>query len=291
MEIRQLRYVLDIAKTEHLTQSAQNLFVTQSTLSHGLRLLERELGVALFDRLGRGLKLSQAGFEFRGFAQRSLNEIESGRMALSELDSLRSGRLTIGAFPTFLNSVAATVAAFNQAYPGVTVEVRSLRARSIEMQLLDGELDLGVGSHPAGHEDIEAEHLFDERLQLLVGRGHALEGRRSMALKALNGVALALLPRTFALRRQCDDARLRAGARPLLQVVMEPVESLLSLCRHGGLAVIVPERAARQAPDLHAVTLTQPVLVRHAAVLWRRGTSRSAAACAFSALLRDASQR
>ncbi|MEO0004174.1 MAG: hypothetical protein RLZZ22_1866, partial [Pseudomonadota bacterium] len=52
MEIRQLRYFLDIADTEHLTQSAQNLFVTQSTLSHGLRQLEQELGVALFDRLG-----------------------------------------------------------------------------------------------------------------------------------------------------------------------------------------------------------------------------------------------
>ena len=61
MEIRQLRYFLDIAQTEHLTQSAQNLFVTQSTLSHGLRQLEQELEIQLFDRLGRGLRLSQAG--------------------------------------------------------------------------------------------------------------------------------------------------------------------------------------------------------------------------------------
>ena len=58
MEIRQLRYFLSIAETEHLTQSAHNLFVTQSTLSHGLRQLEQELNVALFDRLGRGPKLS-----------------------------------------------------------------------------------------------------------------------------------------------------------------------------------------------------------------------------------------
>ena len=65
MEIRHLRYFLDIAHTEHLTLSAQNLFVTQSTLSHGLRQLEEELNVQLFVRLGRGLKLSQAGVEFR----------------------------------------------------------------------------------------------------------------------------------------------------------------------------------------------------------------------------------
>ena len=285
MEIRQLRYFLDIARTEHLTQSAQSLFVTQSTLSHGLRQLEQELGVTLFDRLGRGLKLSQAGEEFRAYALRALKEVEAGRMALAEMDGLRSGRLTVGAFPTFLNSVAATVAAFNRAHPGVTVEVRSLRAAPIEQQLLDGELDLGIASYPTQHVDIEAEPLFDERLLLVVGHGHPLSGRRSVRMKALGGVALALLPRSFAMRRQIDEALRQAGAKPLVQVEMEPVESLLSLCRHGSLASIVPERAARQAPELQAIALSAPALLRRAGILWRRGTSRSAAAREFAELL------
>lgn len=288
MEIRQLRYFLDIARTEHLTQSAQNLFVTQSTLSHGLRQLEQELGVTLFDRLGRGLKLSQAGESFRAYALRALKEVEAGRMALAEMDGLRSGRLTVGAFPTFLNSVAATVAAFNQAYPGVAVEVRSLRAAPIEQQLLDGELDLGLASYPAEHDDIEAEPLFDERLLLVVGSAHALAERRSLALKALDGVALALLPRSFAMRRQIDEALRQAGIKPDVQVEMDPVESLLSLCRHGSLASIVPERAASQAPELQAIALTAPAMVRHAGILWRRGASRSAAARAFASLLHEA---
>jgi LysR family cyn operon transcriptional activator len=68
------------------------------------------------------------------------------------------------------------------------------------------------------------------------------------------------------------------------------VESLLSLCRHGSLASIVPERAARQAPELHAVALNAPVMLRHAGILWRRGASRSAAAREFAALLHAAPQ-
>ena len=287
MEIRQLRYFLDIAQTEHLTQSAQNLFVTQSTLSHGLRLLEQELGVALFDRLGRGLKLSQAGAEFRAYATRALKEVESGRMALADLNGLRSGRLTVGAFPTFLNTVVpATVAAFSKAYPGVRVEVRDLRAGPIEEQLLSGELDLGIAFHPATREDIETEPLFDERLLLVVGPMHPLAGRRSIAMKALARVPLALLPRTFATRRMIDEALRSVGTAVEVRVEMDSVESLLGVCRHGGLASIVPERAARQAPDLHAAVLTTPTLVRHAGILWRRGASRNAAARAFAALLR-----
>lgn len=286
MEIRQLRYFLDIAQTEHLTQSAQNLFVTQSTLSHGLRQLEQELNVTLFDRLGRGLKLSQAGAEFRVYATRALKEIEAGRMALADLSGLQSGKLTVGAFPTFLNTVVpATVAAFSQAHPGVMVEVRDLRAGAIEALLLRGELDLGIAFHPTEHEEIETEPLFDERMLLVVGASHPLAGRRSLAMKALADLSLALLPRSFATRRLIDASLRQADVAPTVRVEMDSVEALLGVCRHSDLASIVPERAARQAPDLHAIALTEPQMVRHAGILWRRGASRSAAARAFAALL------
>lgn len=286
MEIRQLRYFLDIAQTEHLTQSAQNLFVTQSTLSHGLRQLEQELDVTLFDRLGRGLKLSQAGSEFRVYATRALKEIEAGRMALADLSGLQSGKLTVGAFPTFLNTVVpVTVASFSQSHPRVTVEVRDLRAGPIEEQLLRGELDLGIAFHPTEHKEIETEPLFDERMLLVVRPVHPLARRLSLAMKELAGVPLALLSHSFATRRLIDANLRQAGVAPTVRVEMESVEALLGVCRYSDLASIVPERAARQAPDLHAIALTEPQMVRHAGILWRRGASRSAAARAFAALL------
>jgi len=286
MEIRQLRYFLEIAQTEHLTQSAQNLFVTQSTLSHGLRQLEQELDVALFERLGRGLKLSQAGAEFRVYATRALKEIEAGRMALADLSGLQSGKLTVGAFPTFLNTVVpATVATFSQSHPKVTIEVRDLRAGPIEEQLLRGELDLGIAFHPTEHAEIETEPLFDERLLLVVRPAQPLAKRRTLAMKELAGVPLALLSRSFATRRLIDASLRQAGVAPTVRVEMESVEALLGVCRFGDLASIVPQRAAQQAPDLHAIALTEPQMVRHAGILWRRGASRSPAAREFAALL------
>lgn len=286
MEIRQLRYFLDIAQTEHLTQSAHNLFVTQSTLSHGLRQLEQELNVTLFDRLGRGLKLSQAGAEFRVYATRALKEIEAGTMALADLNGLQSGKLTVGAFPTFLNTVVpATVAAFSQTYPRVRVEARDLRAGAIETLLLRGELDLGIAFHPTVHEEIETEPLFDERMLLVVRPSHPLAVRSSLRMKALTHIPLALLPRVFSTRRLIDTSLRQADVVPMIRVEMDSVESLLGVCRFSDLASIVPERAARQAPDLHTIELTDPSVVRTAGILWRRGASRSAAARAFAALL------
>jgi LysR family cyn operon transcriptional activator len=287
MEIRQLRYFLDIARTEHLTQSAQNLFVTQSTLSHGLRQLEEELGVTLFDRLGRGLKMSQAGVAFRVYAARALQEIEAGRMALADMGALQSGNLTVGVIPTFLHTlVPAAVASFSSAYPGVNVVVRDLRAGPIEEQLVEGQLDVGIAFYPTEREEIETESLFQERLQLVVNRNHPLARRRTLAVKDLAGVPLAMLPRVFTTRRLIDDCLRAAGVEPLVRVEMESVEGLLDVCRWGDLASIAPERAAQRASDLHAINLHSPAMLRHAGILWRKGASRSRAALEFAARLK-----
>ena len=287
MEIRQLRYFLDIAQTEHLTQSAQNLFVTQSTLSHGLRQLELELNIPLFDRLGRGLRLSQAGAAFRVHAARALQEIEAGRMALADMTSLQSGTLTVGVIPTFLHTlVPATVAAFSMLYPRVNIVVRDLRAGPIEEQLVEGQIDVGIAFYPAERDEIETEPLFKERMQLVVNRKHPLAHRRTLAVKDLARVPLAMLPRAFTTRRLIDDGLRRAGVVPEVRVEMESVEGLLDVCRWGDLASIAPERAARQASDLLAIDLHSPAMLRHAGILWRRGASRSRAALEFAALLR-----
>lgn len=287
MELRQLRYFLSVADTEHLTQSAQALFVTQSTLSHGLRQLEAELGMPLFDRLGRGLKLSQAGVAFRSHAARALQELEAGRMALADMAGLQSGTLTVGVIPTFLTHfVPDAVAAFSTAYPGVQVVVRDLRGGPIEELLIAGRLDLGISFHPASRAEIEAEPLFEERMQLVVHTSHPLARRRSMRMRELAGVPLALLPRSFATRRMIDAAFSQAGVSPVVRVEMESVDALLHACRSGPLATIAAERAASQAgPRMHAIHLTDPQTVRRAGVLWRRDASRSAAAREFVALL------
>lgn len=289
MELRQLRYFVDIAGTEHLTTSAKNLYVSQSTLSHGLRQLENELGMALFERIGRGLKLSQAGTVFRGYAERALHELDAGRMALADLSELQTGSLVIGVIPTFLNTlVAPAVAAFTRAYPKVNVTVRELLAPPVEQGLLEGSLDLGVSFHPPQRAELDAVPLFDERMMLLVNPAHPLAGQRSMAIKSLAGVPLALLPRTFYTRGLIEEGLRGAGITPCLRVEMGSVESLIALCRWGDMATIVPERAAQQAGDMVAIRLTSPTIIRTAGLLWRRGASYGTAAREFAALLAPA---
>ena len=283
MELRQLRYFLSLAETEHLTQSAQALFITQSTLSHGLRQLEDELGTVLFDRIGRGLKISQAGLAYKSFVGRAIQELEAGRMALAQLNGLQSGTLTVGVIPTFMDTlVPAAVAHFSANHPGIRVSIRDLRADLIEKHLVSGQLDVGIAFHPTQHADIDAEHLFSEQLQLLVSVDHRLAKRRSLRMQDLKNVPLCLLPKSFATRRMLDDAFKSADISPEIRVEMESVNALIEACKTGTLATIVPERAASMnQTQFRAISLHAPQPLRHAGILWRKGASRSLAAQAF----------
>ncbi len=279
MELRHLRYFLELVQTEHLTQSAQNLFVTQSTLSHSLRQLEEELGIVLFERIGRGLRLSEAGRAFQGYAARALQEVESGRMALAEISGLKAGSLRVGVLPSFGHTfIPSAVAAFSSRYPDVHVAVSELRAGEIQQMLLDGQLDVGVSLCPAERVELDVEPLFNEELVLVTHPGHPLAARRSLRLKELQAVPLAMQPRSFVTRRILDAAFREARATPVIRLEMDSVEALVRVCRAGPLATIIPERVAQHASDLHLVRLRAPTPSRSAGVLWRKGGSRNVAA-------------
>jgi LysR family transcriptional regulator, cyn operon transcriptional activator len=218
---------------------------------------------------------------------RAVQEIEAGRMELSRLNGLQAGTLTVGVIPTFMNSLVPTaVAIFSEQYPGIKVSVRDLRADLIEELLMAGQLDVGIAFHPTEREEIDTTHLFTEKMQLLVGKNHPLAGKRSVTMKTLKNVPLCLLPRSFATRRMLDESFKMAGISPFVRVEMESVGALMAACASGLLATIVPERAARDSGQMHAIKLSDPQPARHAGILWRKGASRSVAALAFVTLLK-----
>jgi LysR family cyn operon transcriptional activator len=289
MMLRQLQYFLDLAETEHLTKSASNLFVTQSTISHGITQLEKELGIALFERIGRGLVISQAGIKFKAYASRALQEIASGKMELSQLSDLQTGSLTIGVIPTFLDSlIPPAVAKFNQTYPGIKLSIRDLRADLIEEQLIAGELDIGIAFHPTHRQEIQTEHLFNERLVLLVSKKHTLRKTTSLDMAKLNNLALCLLPKSFSTRRLIDDCFMQIKIKPKVVVEIESVSSLIESCLYGNLATIIPERAAPKNKVFHMIHLQNPMPIRKAGILIRKGSSSSKAANAFIKIVKSA---
>lgn len=284
MDLRQLRYFIAVANTQHMTRAAEQLHVTQSTLSHQIRQMEEALGTALFDRIGRGIRLTEAGELFREFAQRALMELESGVNALAELDHVLRGQLRVGVIHTINSSlVPPVISRFVAEHSGVMVTVDEMSGVDIEEGIVRGRLDLGIGFAPATSEDVLAEPLFDEKIVLIVPKGAASADRRMMRASELSRFKLALMSSRFMTRRLIDAAygQYIAGN---ITLEMNSIEALLATVRCGGLSTILNERALLHEGDLVKIAITDPGTVRTAALLWHRERYRGAAARRFAAM-------
>lgn len=287
MELRHLRYFVAIADAGTMARAAQQVFVTQSTLSHQLAQLEEELGCALFERIGRELRLSEAGRELLGHARGVLAQIEEGRQAVGRLREGVGGQLRVGVVHSFVTGLMPQVsAAFVRLHEGVRLQVVELTALDIETQVAEGALDLGVAFHPPANGGVLGERLFDDTLVLAVPTGHALAQRRSVRFAQLDGVPLAMMGSRFATRRLLDGYFQRAGVRPRIVVEIDSVDALLQLVQLGAAAAFLPGRMVRRAPRVRLLEVTEPRPARPAGLIWRRSAYRSAAALAFADTLR-----
>lgn len=286
IELRHLRYFLETARQHHVTRAAAALHVTQSTLSHQVRQLEERLGVTLFDRLGRGVRLTEAGETFMAFATRAVLEVEEGKIALEELQSLVRGRLRIGVIHTYNATVLPPVIAqFGMQYPGVHIVVDDLPASVIERDVANGDLDLGIAFSPATHETVVTEPLFSERLVLVVRRDHPFARLRGVPAERLSELDLAVQTARFSSRTLIDQ-RLGNRIRKRIRMEMSSIDAMLHTIRLRGMAAIVFERAVKKDESLVCIPIVRPKVARTAALLWHAGRTRSAAATKMAKAIR-----
>ena len=288
MELRHLRYFLVVANLSSFTRAAAALHLTQPTLSHQIRQLEDELGMHLFDRIGRSIRLTAPGKVFREHAERALQEVSTATAALKELQGLMHGTLTIGVFQSFNSSLMPPIlAAFAARYPGVRVAVRQLPTREMQTQLIRGDLDLGIAYVQPDSHRILAEKLFDERLMLVVSEGHPYARRRLIKLKQLGDQPLALLSTEFPSRQLLHDWFSAVGYEPRIQIEINSTDAILATVRSSRLATIQTARMAGTFPGLRCVPL-EPPRRRTVAILWRREGYRAAAARAMADMIKKA---
>lgn len=287
VELRHLRYFLEVARVEHITRAAEALHVTQSTLSHQIGQLEAVLGVPLFDRIGRGLQLTDAGRTFSDYARRALEEVDEGRFALEGLRDLVRGRVRIGVIHTYNSTLLpAVIAEFATAHPGIHVSIEDMPASDIAAMVASGALHLGLSFATPGRADVEAEPLFSERLMLVVRDDHPLAQRKTVSASQLTGLRLAVQTERFVSRRMID-----AELGPLIEghvwLEMSSIGAMLETIRlQAQTAAILFERAIDPGSGLRQVEIVQPNVTRTAAIIWRKDRARTRAATEIAAAVR-----
>ncbi|TMC48989.1 MAG: LysR family transcriptional regulator [Chloroflexi bacterium] len=293
IDVDALRTFQVAARHQHLGRAAEALQVDQSTVSRKIARLESEVGVALFDRVGRSVRLTPAGARFFARTERLLEELRDSVAEAAGTASPESGEVRVG----FLHTVGAhwlpdRLARFLEAHPRVRFTLREGAASEVVGGVLQGSLDLGiVGPPPTGSRELEIRPLFRERVAVVVPAGHRLSTQSSCTLRDLADEPLILPRSRSGLRKVVDDAFAREGIEARVAYEGDDFTIVEGLVEAGLGTTLLPMPLPMPSERVAVVPLRQPPIARTMALCWDRRRPLPPAASLFvDRLLADANE-
>jgi DNA-binding transcriptional LysR family regulator len=290
MELRQLEYLVTVARERNFTRAAEKLLVSQPGVSAQIRRLERELGQELLDRSGRSVRLTDVGEAVLPYAQAALAAVDSIRLTVGELSGLLRGRASLGAVTSHDVDLPGILASFHHSHPMVEITLSEGSTDELLDNVRAGLLDAAIVSVGRSTPDgTQMQVIVDQPIMAAVGLEDTLAARTVIPLVDLRDRPLISLPRGTGLRARLDEACSAAGFVPLIAFEASAPEMLAELAAHGLGAAILPGPFAQfRADRLAVLTIDPPELRGRLALAWRAGGPSSPAGRALVGLARAA---
>jgi DNA-binding transcriptional LysR family regulator len=292
-ELRHLRYFVAVADELNFSRAAERLHMAQPPLSAAIRQLERELGVDLFTRTSREVKLTDAGRAFLDGARRTLADADRAVEDAKRAGAGELGRLRIAySWSTRFDTLPALGKAFRTSQPGVELLAQEMWNAQMAPAFGNGSIDLAVSLCPDIASELEFEAIRTEFLVALLPAGHPLAREQEIPLSSLADEEFVLFPREIGPRLY--DAFLatyrRAGFEPQLRNESFHTGWDLGVLADVPAVALVPESVAGGLPDgIAAVALSDPADPLDTCLVWR-SDQRSPAVEAFVAVAREVAE-
>jgi LysR family hydrogen peroxide-inducible transcriptional activator len=249
MEFHQLRYVCAIAETGSFSRAAERCQVAQPSLSQQVLKLEEDLGTKLFDRLGRSVRLTEAGRAFLPHARSILSQMETARSSVADKCADVRGSVAVGVIPTIAPYLMPRyTTAFAKKYPEAKLRIVEETTPILVESLRDLSIDLAILALPLRHKDLELFPLRTEPLFAVLPKNHPLAATESLALKDLRGESFVMLRDGHCFRGLSIAACTRARVTPRIAFESGQFSSLFGMVAAGVGISLVPEMAI----DRHA---------------------------------------
>ncbi|AIX72336.1 MAG: LysR family transcriptional regulator [Mixta calida] len=282
MDVRALRYFVEVVRQQSFTRAAETLFVTQPTISKMLRHLEEELGCTLLLREGRKLHLTDSG---QVVYQRGLTILQAFKqleMEIGDINQLKTGELRLGVPPMVGMQIAGSVSAFRQRYPGIALNIVESGGLAVQEAVLSGGLDLALTALPVDEQlPLNTLTLMQHPLCVLVPHAAPWRDRLSLSLTEVAQHPLLIFNEEFSLNRQLKKAFQRAGLTPQIAVRSGQWDFLAAMVQAGMGVAILPEPICQRLDRKSLLWLPlESDLTWTLGLIWREGSylSRSAQA-------------
>jgi DNA-binding transcriptional LysR family regulator len=294
VNLRQFEVFVAVAEAGSFSRAAEEVLLTQSTVSQHIAALENELEVRLFDRTGRGAELTEGGVLFRQHVRQVLAECDDLRQAMARFRGMEEPGLTVGASNIPANYlIPALLPTLAVRHPGIVLNVRAGDSREMLGQLLAGDVALAVVGDRTEHGEITFAPLLTDQMLLVVGAEHPWRNRQAVTPEELTSTPLIVREAGSGSGRAVAQALRDAGLDPgHLNIVAQlgSNEAVKQAVISGFGAAFLSSLSIRSElahGDLHVLSLGGISVARRFWLATRRGRTLSPAAQAFVGLLAE----
>jgi LysR family transcriptional regulator, carnitine catabolism transcriptional activator len=289
--LTKLRSFIAVAEERQFRRASERIGISQPALSAHIRDLEQDLGVALFSRTTRSVRLTAEGESFLHRAQRVIEDLNAAVLDVRERAKLKRGRVVIAATPTVASQVLpAVIASFVRKFAAVSIQVLEGIAPEVERLVANGRADFGVGPRPEGRTELAFSFLFHERLCAVLPIGHEFARRRRIRLGELARYPLLTTSPGSAIYESIERALRARAIKISSDHVLTQHQTAIAMAAAGLGVALVPEHMVTMVDrrGIAVVELIDPEVSREMGILQRKGGSSSSAANEFLKLwLRD----
>ncbi|WP_340390610.1 LysR family transcriptional regulator [Paenibacillus sp. FSL E2-0151] len=285
MELLQLKYFLTVARCEHVTEAAGKLHVTQSSLSKTIQRLEDDLGVPLFDRIGRKLRLNDFGRTFLQRTEKALFELEQGKREIADLSNPDQGTLQLAV--TTASTLPGILREFRKNKPDIQFHVQMVSLENMSRLLHRGEVDFCLSSPPIQGDDIECQILYDDPIVVAIPMGHRYAYRSSIKLSELKDEWFVGVKQGYGVRDMVDSVCQSAGFLPKYVYEGDEPARLTALVEAEIGLAFIPSTARNPHERIRYLQVEEHQLVREIALLSHKNRYISKAALEFRSVVMD----
>jgi DNA-binding transcriptional LysR family regulator len=234
---------LAVARLGNMSRAAEEMYLTQPTLTARIKALEDELEDQLFVRTSRGMRLTEAGKEFLPYAERCVASLEEGKQRLRELRDASGGRLSLGTSPGVgTYALPAILEHFRAAHPRVSVSVRTGHSENVLEMVLKEEVHLGL-ARAVSHPEVESMQLYEDELVLVVDPQHRFTEKGSAELAEVGREQLILFDYASSYYELTQSLFKNAGIREFQAIELDNIEAAKRMVEHRLGVAFLPRTA------------------------------------------------
>ena len=261
MELRQLKYFITSADTLNFTEAARQCFITQSTLSQQIKQLETELGVQLFERIGKRVFLTETGRDFLPYARQTVADADYGVQRIKEMEEIKTGRLCIGTTFGLSALITDAIARFSEQYPEVHLEVMFLKQDELIEAVRERKVDFALTFEMMEKDDLLTEQpVKTYHLCAIVSEQNPLAQQATVSLRQLAGYNICTPARGMNARRMFDSLTSKKEIELQPKLEINEIHTLLHLVRTGHWVAILVDSIIHGEEGLCAVPLREAAL-------------------------------